>query len=48
MQEKNSNGLTLEELSKMDGFTHLSQVELEQALQLIKSMTELLQRLNIE
>jgi len=47
MQKKRSSGITLEELSKMDGFNELTKAELEEALQFIQVMTELLHSLNI-
>lgn len=48
MQKKRSMGITLEELSKMDGFNELTEAELEEALKFIQVMTELLHSLNIK
>ena len=48
MQKKRSMGITLEELSKMDGFKELKKAELEEALKFIQVMTELLHSLNIK
>jgi hypothetical protein len=47
MRKKRSSGITLEELSKMDGFNELTTAELEEALKFIQVMTELLHSLNI-
>jgi hypothetical protein len=47
MRKKRSSGITLEELSKMDGFNELTKAELEEALKFIQIMTELLHSLNI-
>jgi hypothetical protein len=47
MQKKRSSGITLEELSKMDGFNELTKAELEEALKFIQVMTELLHSFNI-
>ncbi|MDA0778456.1 MAG: hypothetical protein O3C19_05240 [Bacteroidetes bacterium] len=47
MRNKRSSGITLEELSKMDGFNELTKAELEEALKFIQIMTELLHSLNI-
>lgn len=48
MRKKISTGITLEELSKMDGFKELRKTELEEALKFIQVMTELLHSLNIK
>ena len=47
MRKKRSTGITLEELSKMDGFHELTTAELEEALKFIQVLTELRPRLNI-
>ena len=47
MRKKRSTGITLEELSKMDGFNELTTAELEEALKFIQVMTEILHSLNI-
>ena len=47
-ERKDQQGITLEELSKMDGFNELTKAELEEALKFIQVMTELLHSLNIK
>ena len=42
MQDANTQGLSLEELQRYDGFEQMNEQELEKALNFIHQMTEIL------